>query len=167
MVAIIAMGVAIVAVLLAFYQQRRLRVLSDDLRYVHRSLRVALDRAEEETKGLRTELEALHANPPAPDPGEPSWFSPMMTIQDALALHPGVKGVLATFHIGGCSSCSVSAKETLEQASKGHGVDLKAMLKAMNKLMETSPGESELFRAEQAMPPPEGGRLMLAVQRAE
>lgn len=61
-------------------------------------------------------------------------FRKDMTIGRALDLHPGVKEVLAQFHIGGCSSCAVNEEETFEQAAGGHGVSLDQMLTALNSL---------------------------------
>lgn len=61
-------------------------------------------------------------------------FHKDMTIGEALDLHPGVKEVMAQFHIGGCSSCAVNESETFEQAAGGHGVPLEQMMTALNSL---------------------------------
>jgi len=54
----------------------------------------------------------------------------------------------------------VSAKETLEQAASGHGVDLKLMLSRLNALMQDREKSAALA---DGLPPTEGGRVMLAV----
>lgn len=158
----------------AFYLHRKLRAVHEDLRYVHRSHRIRLEKIEERCK----ELEEHQPAPEVAMPDGPSWFSPRMTIQDALSQHPGVKDVLASMHIGGCSSCSVSSKETLAEAAQGHGVDLKEMLTKMNALMGDAPppedqtkGEEDGLtdeefaqkRAADSLPPANGGRVMLGI----
>lgn len=160
---------AIAALGYAAWLHRRFAVLREDLRYVHRSFRAHQDQTEQVLRDLK---EKLTAPPPAAAPAG-SWFTPYMTIQDALGVHPGVKDVLAGLHIGGCSSCSVSSRETLEQAAAGHGVDMREMLTRLNALMAADapapppPGativETPLAAAEKALPPANGGRIMLAV----
>ena len=166
----IALAAACLAIAYAAWCHRRLQDLREDLRYVHRSHREMIAQLEAATRALKADLAER------PTPGHQAkgrWFTPYMTIQDALNLHPGVKAVLAEFHIGGCASCSVSGKETLEQASQGHGVDLGALLERMNELMNEGPapaapadsGMADLAAAERSLPPPAGGRVMLAVTR--
>ncbi|MCA9447510.1 MAG: hypothetical protein KC931_10365, partial [Candidatus Omnitrophica bacterium] len=48
--------------------------------------------------------------------------SPEMLISDVLAIHPGMKDVLASMHLGGCNSCSVSSSETLGQGAASYGL---------------------------------------------
>lgn len=162
---------ALAALAYCLVLHRRLAILKEDLRYVHRSFRAHQDQTEQALRDLKAQLAAA-PKPAAVNPATPSWFSPYMTIQDALNLHAGVKEVLAGLHIGGCSSCSVSSKETLEQAAAGHGVDLAEMLSRLNALMDGAPAPepaapepspSPLAAAEKALPPPNGGRVMLAV----
>ena len=161
---------ALVAIAYSLFLHRRTAILKEDLRYVHRSFRAHQDQTEQLLRDLKAQL--AEARKPAAAPATPSWFTPYMTIQDALNIHAGVKEVLAGLHIGGCSSCSSSAKETLEQAAAGHGVDLAEMLLRMNALMNDAPVptpptaepvESPLASAEKALPPANGGRVMLAV----
>lgn len=172
---------ALCALLYATLNHRRLTLLREDLRQVHRAARLRADETEKELRRLGAEVERLRKQPAATPPS-PSWFSPHMTIQDALNFHPGVKDVLASLHIGGCASCSVSARETLEQAAAGHGVDLTEMLTRMNALMEDAEPpedirdllsggreteeqarERQLRAAESALPPPKAGRVMLGM----
>ena len=137
----------------------RLRNLAVDLRYVHKAWRAGSESQGRVLEELRRELAEARAATAAPEPGG-SWFTPYMTIQDALNVHPGVADVMKSLHIGGCSSCSVSAKETLEQAASGHGVDLKLMLSRLNALMQDREKSAALA---DGLPPTEGGRVMLAV----
>lgn len=161
----------IVSMTYNFYLHRKYRDLKEDLRYVHRSHRVAIDQLAEKCDAL-VMRGAKQPSPSNQSHGGGSWFSPYMTIQDALNLHPGVKDALAELHIGGCSSCSVSSRETLEQAAAGHRVDLEEMLTKLNALMDgASPASTveapdELTSAEKHLPPANGGRIMLAVGKA-
>lgn len=155
----------------------RVARLEDDLRHVHRTSRANADRAEELLEQLRKELLEKMANlkpARAASAAGPSWFSPRMTIGDALKQHPGVKDVLASMHIGGCSSCSASESETLEQAAAGHRVDLDEMLDKMNALMTSPAGvapapaaepsaEEKARKAAAALPPANGGRVLLGI----
>lgn len=182
---VFALLLASAALLYAFLTHRQLKILREDLRHVHRAARLRADEGEKEVRRLDSEIERLRGqlrqgSRPA---RSHTWFTPYMTIQDALNLHPGVRDVLATLGIGGCSSCSVSARETLEQAAAGHGVDLEEMLAGMNALMRDaeppsdirdllstpSPETAEeahhrqLKAAEAALPPTKGGRVMLGM----
>ncbi len=144
------------ALLLSLYNFLRVSRLQNDLRYAHRSARTNAIQADKAIEELRAEVAKLKASAkPASSAG--SWFSPRMTIQDALKLHPGVKEVLAKMHIGGCSSCSVSATETLAEAAEGHGVDLEEMLSGLNSLMS----DEKPAPKKDMLPPAEGGRIML------
>ncbi|MCC5877297.1 MAG: DUF1858 domain-containing protein [Candidatus Sumerlaeia bacterium] len=176
--------VALAALLHAYVNHRRIRVLREDLRQVHRMTRARLEDMDRTVREAREEAAAAKrevSKSNRKSTGKGSWFTPYMTIQDALNLHPGVKGVLASMHIGGCSSCSVSSRETLEQAAAGHGVSLDEMLEKMNALMDDEPQadllgmlaatpktpeearERELQRAADDLPPANGGRIVLGM----
>lgn len=178
--------VAVISLSYALLNHRRIRVLREDLRQVNRLSRLRyeeLDRLVREARedAAAARKEASRAASGGKGATKPSWFTPYMTIQDALNLHPGVKGVLAGMHIGGCSSCSVSSRETLEQAAAGHGVDLEEMLDKMNALMEDEPPadllgmltrvpqseeearQRELDDAAKSLPPANGGRVFLGM----
>lgn len=163
---IAALLLSVVALLLTVYMHRRLSRLREDLLYTHRTTQISLEQLEDRILELRSETDKKLASlKTAPSASKGSWFTPYMTIQDALNLHPGVKEVLASMHIGGCSSCSVSSRETLEQAAAGHGVDLQEMLTKMNDLMEKGAPNlvDQLAAAEKSLPPANGGRVMLGV----
>jgi len=170
--AIAAAAFSILALFLALGAHMRATRLREELDHVRRTSRANSDRAEELIRALRDEMKSKVSVGKA----QGSWFSPRMTIADALKLHPGVKEVLASMKIGGCSGCSASSTETLEQASSGHGVDLAEMLEKMNALMDSAPAAmapvvdakaAELAAAAAALPPANGGRVMLAVARAD
>lgn len=66
--------------------------------------------------------------------GEPK-FKPGMTVDEALALHPAARWVLAAYHLGGCSGCAVSTEETLAEVAAGYGLQLNKLLVDLNSLL--------------------------------
>lgn len=63
-----------------------------------------------------------------------SKFVPGMTVGQALVAHPSARWVLASYHLGGCSSCAVSNEETLAQVADGYGLSLEKLLRDLNSL---------------------------------
>jgi len=63
-------------------------------------------------------------------------FTPDMTIADAIQKDPRVPQVFAMYGISGCALCHLSSSETLEQGCAGHGVDVAALITALNELTE-------------------------------
>ncbi|MBI4553909.1 MAG: disulfide oxidoreductase [Candidatus Latescibacteria bacterium] len=59
-----------------------------------------------------------------------------MTVAEALELHPDAGAVMASFHLGGCSSCSISEHHVLGPAAESYGVDVDALLTALNSLLD-------------------------------
>lgn len=166
----LALAAALAAIVLAMAAHVRATRLAGELDHVRRTSRANADRAEELVRALREEVRKAGSGGRR---SQGNWFSPRMTIADALKLHEGVRGVLAAMHIGGCSGCSASSTETLEEAAAGHGVDLGEMLDRMNALMEAAPPAApapaggDLAAAAAALPPANGGRVMLAVGRLD
>lgn len=62
-------------------------------------------------------------------------FVPDMTVEQVLAAHPKARWVLAAWHLGGCSTCGVSAEETLEQVADGYGLPIEKLLADLNSLV--------------------------------
>ncbi|HEY0394571.1 MAG TPA: hypothetical protein VGD01_08745 [Candidatus Elarobacter sp.] len=63
-------------------------------------------------------------------------FSKDMTVEQAFKTHAGAKRVFARFHLGGCSHCSISETETIEQVSEGYGIPLNLLMSDLEKLFE-------------------------------
>ena len=61
--------------------------------------------------------------------------TPDMKIGEILQIHPQTQQVLAGFHIGGCSSCSVDDRQTLGEAVAINGRELEPILAALNTLV--------------------------------
>jgi len=69
---------------------------------------------------------------------EKKGFSTDMSVGEVLALHPAAKNILTMFHLGACSSCSVTDDHNFGEAIKEYDVDQKAILNALNDLLEGS-----------------------------
>jgi len=61
---------------------------------------------------------------------------PHMTVREVTALHPQAEQVLASLHIGGCSSCAANPDETLAQICAGNGSDLDLVMGSLNSLLQ-------------------------------
>ena len=63
-------------------------------------------------------------------------FDPKMTVGDAMKVHPDVAQVFSSYNLTGCSSCSLSEMETIEQVCSGYGVPLDQLIESLNNLLE-------------------------------
>lgn len=59
-----------------------------------------------------------------------------MTVDQAFGVHAGARRVFAKFHLGGCSHCSISEHETIEQVSEGYGIPLAMLMAELEKLYD-------------------------------
>ena len=67
-----------------------------------------------------------------------NYFSKDLTVEQAFKVHAGARRVFARFHLGGCSNCSISEHETIEQVSQGYGIPLEMLMSELEKLFESS-----------------------------
>jgi hypothetical protein len=63
-------------------------------------------------------------------------FNQDQTVEQAFKTHAGARRVFARFHLGGCSNCSISETETIEQVSEGYGIPLGLLLEDLEKLFD-------------------------------
>ena len=56
---------------------------------------------------------------------EKKGFSTDMSVGEVLALHPAAKNILTMFHLGACSSCSVTDDHNFGEAIKEYDIDQK------------------------------------------
>jgi hybrid cluster-associated redox disulfide protein len=63
-------------------------------------------------------------------------FTKDLTVEQAFKTHAGARRVFARFHLGGCSHCSISETETIEQVSEGYGIPLNLLMDDLEKLFE-------------------------------
>jgi len=133
LVAVLSLAVAYLAFRRADAAERRLTETYNTLHKLMAQMAQAAEETREGLASLRLEMRQRA--------GELA-FSPDMTIAEALNVHPKVKDVLASFHLGGCSHCAVSDVDTIEGACQSYGIDQKALLQALNQLVAPQSGGS-------------------------
>jgi len=60
-----------------------------------------------------------------------------------MSIHPQAQQVLAGFHLGGCSSCSVDERQSLSEAAAVNGRELEPILAALNTLVAQNGNDAE------------------------
>ncbi len=68
-------------------------------------------------------------------------FYKEMTVGEAMALHPEAGLVFSSYHLGGCSHCSINEIETIEQVCQGYGVEVDVLLESLNNLFSDADEE--------------------------
>ena len=63
-----------------------------------------------------------------------------MGIMDIVTQHPETLEVFAQFNMG-CIGCAAARFENLEAGAKVHGIDVDAMVDAMNKIIKKNAGQ--------------------------
>jgi len=76
------------------------------------------------------------------DESEEEGFHADMTVAEVLNLDPGAAGVMAKFHLGGCSSCAITEHHVLGPACESYGVDVNKLLDELNALLGGVPTTS-------------------------
>jgi hybrid cluster-associated redox disulfide protein len=61
-------------------------------------------------------------------------FYKEMTVGEAIAIHPEAGLVFSSYHLGGCSHCSINEVETIEQVCMGYGVEVETLVDSLNNL---------------------------------
>jgi hybrid cluster-associated redox disulfide protein len=135
-----ALIVAVVALLVALFALRRMASLEDRLAHTASALDEARGALHETNENLNRKLAELRLGLRRQS-GE-AIFTPKMTIADAMEVHPQVRDVLASFHLGGCSNCAVSDVDTIEGACQSYGIDEPALMGALNQLVSGGSGGS-------------------------
>lgn len=57
-----------------------------------------------------------------------------MTVGEAMQVHPEAGLVFSSYHLGGCSHCSINELETIEQVCQGYGVEVEVLIDSLNNL---------------------------------
>ncbi|AOP34768.1 MULTISPECIES: DUF1858 domain-containing protein [Leptospira] len=65
-------------------------------------------------------------------------FYKEMTVGEAMSVHPEAGLVFSSYHLGGCSHCSINELETIEQVCMGYGVEVEVLVESLNNLLEDS-----------------------------
>ena len=68
--------------------------------------------------------------------GDGTAFHRDMSVGEVIKLHPQAASVMAGFHLGGCSSCSISDNHILGDAARDYGVNIDNLLTALNGLFD-------------------------------
>ncbi len=67
-------------------------------------------------------------------------FHKEMTVGEAIAIHPEAGLVFSSYHLGGCSHCSINEVETIEQVCMGYGVEVDTLIDSLNNLFADDEG---------------------------
>jgi hybrid cluster-associated redox disulfide protein len=132
-IAAVSLVVAYVAVRRAGAVDQRLSRLESNLYSLKSDILEQREKLDEQLLDLRLEIQRQHGG---------IQFSPSMTIAEAMGVHPRVSEVLASFHLGGCSHCTVSDVDTIEGACQTYGIDQRALMVALNGLLDPASGGS-------------------------
>jgi hybrid cluster-associated redox disulfide protein len=129
----VALVVAALAIILAYFAWNRGQALSREVAQTHAQLLQLRAELGETRTTLQGKLDDL-CQEARRQAGELK-FAPNMTIADALQVHPRVAQVLSDYELGGCSNCAVSDVDTLEGACRSYGIDQDALMGALNRLL--------------------------------
>lgn len=132
----IAIILGVVGLVMAWRATRKNKALKERIAQANsraynlrRELVDAKEQAEQELMTLKFELLKLQGD---------LKITPDMKIGEILQIHPQAQHVLAAFHIGGCSSCYVDDRQSLNEAVAVNGRELEPILAALNALIAES-----------------------------
>lgn len=106
--------------------KERLAQANSRVYHLRREIEEKAEQAEKERMFLKFEILKLKGD---------LKITPDMRVGEVVAAHPQAQAVLAGFHIGGCSSCSVDDRQTLGEAVAVNGRDIEPVLAALNSLV--------------------------------
>lgn len=105
-------------------------------------LRAELKTAQREMTDLRNyvnlSIKELNKKTSVSCSDEKKGFTTEMSVGEVLEKHPAAKNILTMFHLGACSSCSVTDDHNFGEAIKEYDIDREAILNALNGLLEGS-----------------------------
>ena len=105
-------------------------------------LRTELKTAQREMTDLRNyvnlSIKELNKKTSVSCSDEKKGFTTEMSVGEVLEKHPAAKNILTMFHLGACSSCSVTDDHNFGEAIKEYDIDREAILNALNGLLEGS-----------------------------
>ncbi|MBH10502.1 MAG: hypothetical protein CMG74_09185 [Candidatus Marinimicrobia bacterium] len=82
-------------------------------------------------KELKTEILSI-------DSVKKKRFNTNMSVGEVLAKHPDAKNVLAMFHLGACTSCSITDSHNFGEALKEYDINQVEILDTLNSLLDGS-----------------------------
>jgi apolipoprotein N-acyltransferase len=147
----IALVVGLIGILMAWSAGRKNKELNERIAQTNSriyNLRRELDERQEQAQHELTALkvEVLRLK------GELA-ITPETRIGELPLMHPQALQVLAGFHLGGCSSCSVDERQTLGEAAAVNGREIEPILVALNTLVaEGNNGNGQVASERLKMP---------------
>jgi len=124
----IILGFAIVLTILSYNTLQKLRT---DLKIVQKEMIDLRNHVNLSIKELRKKKSVSCSD-------EKKGFTTEMSVGEVLEKHPAAKNILTMFHLGACSSCSVTDDHNFGEAIKEYDIDREAILNALNGLLEGS-----------------------------
>ena len=128
-----AVGLALLSLVMAWMCHRknsdlreRIAQVNSRVYHLRRELQDVQEANSRDLSSLKFELLKVGGN---------LTITPEMRVGEVLMLHPQAQQVLAGFHIGGCSSCSVDDRQTLGEAFALNGREPEPILAALNTLV--------------------------------
>lgn len=129
----LALGLAFVGVAMAWRAMRqhgelkeRIAQVNSRVYHLRREMHEHHDQTNDELTRLKFEVLKLQGN---------LAVTPEIKLAELSMLHPQAEQVLASFHVGGCSSCSVDPRQTLGEAAAMNGREIEPILVALNRLV--------------------------------
>jgi len=122
-----------------WYLSRKTKGLDEDLSSALDSVYRQRSEFIEKIDGLRKELLKLRVD--VKRASGDLGITKETTIAEALMIDERVKDVLEAFNIGGCSTCSLSDQESLEEAAASYGLDVNEMTAAIEKAIRSNGSE--------------------------
>jgi hypothetical protein len=143
-IALISLGVAWKARRTTSNLKERIAQVNSRVYHLRRELQDAQEEAEQSLAALKFELLKLQGN---------LIITPDMKIGEITTIHPQAQQLLAGFHLGGCSSCSVDDRQTLGEAVAVNGRELEPILAALNTLLTENQNGNGQIAPERLRPP--------------
>ena len=120
------------ASVLAFFSYRSLLKLRTELKTTLKEMIDLRNHVSQSIKYLKK------VAPCTTCPTEKKGFTTDMTVGEVLAKHPAAKNNLTMFHLGACSSCSVTDDHNFGDAIQEYEIDREGILNALNGLIDGS-----------------------------
>jgi hypothetical protein len=120
------------AFVLAFFSYRSLLKLRAELKSTQKEM---IDLRNHVSQTIK-ELKKSASSPSCPT--EKKRFTTDMSVGEVLDKHPAAKNILTMFHLGACSSCSVTDDHNFGDAIKEYDIDREGILNALNGLIDGS-----------------------------
>ena len=121
-----------IASALAFFSYRSILKLHTELKTTQKEMIDLRNHVSQSIKDLKK------AAPSTTCPTEKKGFTTDMTVGEVLDKHPAAKNILTMFHLGACSSCSVTDDHNFGDAIKEYDIDREGILNALNGLIDGS-----------------------------